>query len=601
MRQIDLLKLLALGALLPLLAMALLLWAGLQALGACRSWLGAGLLGVGALLLANGGYGWYLSVKSWATPKGHRVGSEEAPELTAWLQACSSSWQGPRMEAVVLDSQSWSLYLIGTPTLGVLGWARFHWVVGLYPLLALSLRELEAVASWEAVWWSDQQGWLNLQAKRLANHWQSVYLQLWEEHPSRLTLWCTGLLRPYARWMVRQLEGFLVRECLWADATTAQQHGAATFGRALCRLAILKPLMDRRLLPELLASLQAGEPLPEYLYDHLAQGLARCPEHVEGLLDLAMDGLLPEAPPLLRLRLGQLGVAAQAPLPPENPAFRSLLEGTPVLQDLETALKARILAQMDKAALRKAEEDQAFGTLQAMVVGRLAKHPRALDYLHLAIDRLSSEAFWDQLVAFCEGNPSHPDGKLLILKWTLRKGWVPQAETQVQQMLIHNPFLAPACHNLLAAHHRNRGALAQAEREGNLARRAEDLLQRARRERGSASLGDSLEPHGCGASQLEPMVSYLKAQGDLGEAFLVRKKVAVHPELPVLLLVVRPQSVWWDPGGRKREACQARIEREFPFPGSATGHVLVVRAGLLWRYRRMLTGLGARILIRKAS
>ena len=52
---------------------------------------------------------------------------------------------------------------------------------------------------------------------------------------------------------------------------------------------------------------------------------------------------------------------------------------------------------------------------------------------------------------------------------------------------------------------------------------------------------------------------------------------------PVLLLVVRTEGAWWDPGGRKREACQARIERECPFPGRATGHVLVLRPGLPYR------------------
>jgi hypothetical protein len=184
---------------------------------------------------------------------------------------------------------------------------------------------------------------------------------------------------------------------------------------------------------------------------------------------------------------------------------------------------------------------------------------------------------------------------LLSVQYILRKGRPERAQEMVRDLLGQNPFLAPACHAMLAAYFRDHGDLEQSEREWNRARSAEALQDQARIERGSASLGDSLEPHGCAGAQLEPMVSYLQALDGLGEAFLVRKKVAVHPELPVLLLVVRSRCGWWDPRGRKREAFKARIQRECPFPGRATGHVLVVRPGLLRRYRGTLEGLGARI------
>ena len=173
-----------------------------------------------------------------------------------------------------------------------------------------------------------------------------------------------------------------------------------------------------------------------------------------------------------------------------------------------------------------------------------------------------------------------------------------QAQTLAQTVVARNPFLAPLCHRLFFHHYRDQGELAAAEREWALGRRAEVLQERARKERRSASLADDLEPHGCEAPQLAAMVSYLKAVEGLGKAFLVRKKLAVHPDHPVLLLVVRPHGLgWsWDPKGRKRIAFQTRIARECPFPGRATGYVLVMRPGLLWRYRRLLDGLGAVIL-----
>jgi hypothetical protein len=94
------------------------------------------------------------------------------------------------------------------------------------------------------------------------------------------------------------------------------------------------------------------------------------------------------------------------------------------------------------------------------------------------------------------------------------------------------------------------------------------------------------------------MVNYLQSLGSLGEAFLVRKKLTVHPEHPVLLLVVKPRASWW---GHRRDDIQARIAREFPFPGRSTGFVLVVRPGLLWRYRSLFEGLDATLLVRNSG
>jgi hypothetical protein len=219
-----------------------------------------------------------------------------------------------------------------------------------------------------------------------------------------------------------------------------------------------------------------------------------------------------------------------------------------------------------------------------------------MEYLNLAFDRTSPEVFRVLLEAARSAHPRHPDGRILGVRLHLREGQVALAEAQVAAILTQNPFLAPVCHRVLAQHHREQGDLAAAEQALNLACRAEAMLDRARKERRGASLSDPLEPHGCLDAQLAPMVSYLETLGGLERAFLVRKKLAVHPEHPVLLLVVSPQHGWWDPWGRKRQAFQTRIARECPFPGRATGYVLVARPALLWRHRALFDALGALIL-----
>ena len=596
--RIRLAGLFLVGAILPLALLALVLLLGVLALLASRHFWAGSMLLLGALLLINGSYGVYLGFKSWPRPQGRPMGEEDSPALKEVLQACATSWRGPAVKTMILDPQGWNFDLLGTPVLGLLGWNRFHWVMGVYPLLALSSRELDAILSWELVWWSDQQAWLNLQVKRLVTYWQLLDGLFAEKPQARWRqLWLGALLRPYSRWMVRLTEKFLLRECLWTDSVVAEQHGTATYGRALCRLAILRPLVERHLFPAILADLRAGKPMPEDLYGHMAKALAGCAEPAQEILALALEGLVPQAPPLLKLRLAQLGVAAAVPLPPVVPALHHYLEGTPVLEEMEAALKLRIHTQLAKATLRKSEGDRRYRELGLLLGETFPHHPQALEYLILAFDRTPAQVFCGLLLAFREVRSRHADFQFLMVKWFLRNGLMPEARAQINGLLLLNPFLAPVCHGLLGEYHRKSGELVLAAQEWNLARRSEALVDQATRERGSASLGDALEPHGCAGAQLEAMVSYLKALGgELGEAFLVRKKLAIHPDHPVLLLVVRPRVGWWDPRGRKLVAFQARIARECPFPGRSTGFVLVLRTGLLWPYRRMFKKLGALIL-----
>ena len=597
--RIRLLELFALGALVPFAGLMVPAALVAVALGcALPTWAAISLVLLGGLLAGGSWYGLYLGFKSWPRPRGHQLTPAEAPELMDRLQAGGAAWGSPRTGSVVLDPHAWGQDLLGTPTLGLLGWNRFSWVIGIYPLLALSAREWEALVSWEMVWWSAQQGWLNLQIKRLVAYWQLLYTALWEGEPDWVRRVGAGFMRPYTRWIVQKMEGFLVRECLWTDALVAREHGTATLARALCRLAILRGQVDRGFLQELEARLQAGEPMPEDLYRNLSEVLCRCPEHLDGMLELALEGLEPQAPPLLKLRLLNLGAEPAVPMPPAAPAIHQLLGGADILGTFQADLHDLIQNLMHQKALRRQEGDRRFQALGPLVAGWFPHHPHAMEYLNLAFDRTPPEVFGTLLAAACEDQPRHPDCTVLALRCHLREGQAVQAQTLAQAVLARNPFLAPICHRLFFQYYRDQGDRAAADREWLLGRKAEVLQERARKERKSAALTDELEPHGCEAPQLAAMVSYLKAVEGLDQAFLVRKKLAVHQDHPVLLLVVRPQGLgWaWDPKGRKRMAIQARIARECPFPGRATGYVLVMGPGFPWRYRRLLDGLGAVIL-----
>jgi len=588
----------ALGALLPLGVLILLVVLGAWGLAAAVRWR-TGTGGLLALLgLGNGLVGLALAFRSFPPPKGRTLGPEEAPLLEAYLQEQSQSWAGPKAGGVILDPDAWGVDLVGVPTLGLLGWTRFRWFLGIYPLLALSARELDTLVSWEVVWWSDQQGWLNLQVKRLVAYWQRLDGALGPGRQFKFLGQDLGALifiRAYARWMARRTDTFLARECLWNDAVVAKQHGTATFGRALCRMAILKALVDRRVFPAWEDRLLAGEVLPEDLYAQMAQALGRWPESSAGLLELALDGLNAQAPPLLRLRLEQLEAHPVPPMPPGEPALNRLLGGTDLLHRLEAGFLARLHGHVLAGLQTKALKELRYAELALTVAGAFPEHPRAGEYLDLAVDRAPVATLAPLLEAFARLQPGAAQALLLPLRWHLRRGQYVEAEAQARRTMADNPFLAPLCHTLLGDHLKAQGDQTGAERQWNLARRAEAQVERARHERHSASLGDPLEPHGCAAGQLEPMVNYLRSLPGVGEAYLVGKRVALHPDHPVLLLVVRQRGAWWDVLGRRRVAFQDRIARECPFPLRATGFVLVAQPVLLWRHKGLLRRMAALI------
>ena len=593
-----------LGANLPFLGLALLGLLGAYLILRPVPFLGPVLAAGGFFLLTNSVYGFYLALKSFHRPPGRCLRPGEAPVLEERLAAAQAAWKGPRAPQVILAPDAWSLELTGVPVAGMFGWSRFHWYLGIYPMLALSQREFEAIVGWETVFWSDYQGWFNLQAKRLAAYWYRIHLHIENTargHHGLLTWqsWCVAFLRPYARWAVMAFQPFLAREFVRTDRAIVEKHGAPTLVRALCRLAILQPLVTRRVFTRWDACIETGRPLPEDLYQDLGGMVGQFPEDLDGMMQLALDGLQREAPPLLRLRLEYLEAQAKVPLPPAEPAFRALLGGTAVLDEIHGLWKARLQDNATETSLNKVNERRRFRELSASLLGRFPDHPDAVEYLALAFDHASWDEFDLLLGMFKAAHPGCAQAAFLSIRRSLQRGRDGSAVLEARELLRTNPLLAPACHEVLAHHLRGRGDQKNADKECDRALRASAVVERAERERMGASLLDPLEGHGYGPNDLQPIQRICLADDRVREAFLVRKKVNFHAERPVLLLVVRWGGSWWDPLGRKRQVLQRELQEACPFPSEATGFIQVPDRTSLWRFGTKLRGLGGLIYRRK--
>ncbi len=600
--QAQLLRLFLLGAALPLGGILLLLAAGVLMFGSITG------LVLGLLLLSNGLYGLVASFKSFPRPTGRKLDAENAPELLASLDALARAWKGPRAVDAVLDPGFWSLDLVGVPTLGLLGWPRFTWLLGVQPLLALSEREFEALASWELVWWCDQQSWLNLQVKRLAAYWSRLNATL-QEPTSRgehlRDRWSKAFLRPYGRWVHRIFEPFLIEELVRTDTVLAHHYGSATLARALCRAALLKPLLECRLYSEWNHRLKSGEAMPQRPCTQVIEFLGRWPEDADGLLALALDGLVPEAPPLLRFRLDQLGEAPIVPLP--SRASAHFLETGGLLPTLDAEWAERISEMQEEARRTQAHQERRFSGLRATLATGFPNHPDAKEYLELAADRLPCEEFADLAQRYLAAFPEDREAPLLLLKSRLRGGENPsiqgqaqvqtqtpaQAQAQAAEMMERNPFRAPACLALLEGQARRSGDAGQAESHWIRRRRCEVEIEAARRERQSVSLRDQLEPHGLDETALQAIRAFLADTPSIRKAFVVRKHLNHFPHLPVYLLVIQWRAPFWDPRGMKRARFQLEIAQNCPFPPESSPFVLVTTGRNLWPYNRKLKRLDA--------
>lgn len=586
-RQGRLLGLFILGAVLPL---AVLL--GMLALGAALPLLlpQAGPLLAGVFLLSNGAYGLIQAFHSFPKPQGRPLKPDEAPALLALLDELAEGWRGPRSRDVVLDPAYWTLDLVGAPTLGLLGWVRFRWLVGVNPLLALSPREFEVLASWEMVWWSDQQGWLNLQVKRVAAYWHRMAPRL-EAQTGKAWRWRLWFLAPYGRWIRTRLDPFLFQELLNADQAVARHYGSGTLARALSRLAILKPLLERRVFQAWGARIDAGEALPERLYPELSRALAHWPEGGDALLELALDGHVPEAPPLLRLRLGQLSEAPTVPLPNLRTPLADELEEAGVLREFEVHWREGLLDLAERRSRQAAADAERFAVLRSDLEGRFPEGPDSLEFLRLAYTQMSPEAFERLCERFLAIQPSHREAEILVYRNLLRQGRIPEAETLAARLAASNPFNHEA---LTWAHweHQQKVGSAKVDAAWAEARRAEHEADLAREERQSAGLEDDLESHGLSAEVLAPLVEALSQEPRIRMAYLLRKRVVHLPDSPTLLLVAIWRSPVFDARGEKRSAYQTDLARKLPFPKGTTAFVLVITPGGFRRHRRKVSRTG---------
>ncbi len=578
-----------LGSGLPLVAFLILIPAGI---GIVLSAPQTGSLLLGGFLFINGVYGVGISFKSFPIPRGRVLTTAEAPEILELVQSISSCWKAPSVRSVTIDPNSWDVDLMGVPTLGLLGWTRFRWVIGVLPMLALSQREFEALAGWQAVWWCNQHSWLNLQTKRLAAYWRRMDNHFKQPSlPGKLALHRT-FSKHCSHWMAQRFDSFLIGECLATDEIISREFGSSTLARALCRMALLEPLVACRIFEGWSAKIQKGDALPDHPYRIVHQELSRWPENVDGLLDYAMEV---HDRQMIADRLVRLGQNVSIPIPSSSRAVMELLEGTSAFVELEDEWRKRLEGFSSATLEGRKRDDDRFEELRRWIESDFPHHPDSFEFLCLARTRLAPDTYTSYLQQFRENHQAHVDSRFLEARLLLAQERTAEAECVLVSIVQDRPCLLPEKHFTMVEYHQNKQDFAAMEEAWILGRRAEVTVEQAQQERKRVTLKDSVEPHGCTQEEIQRIVGALATNPKIKEAFLVRKSVVHIQEWPALLLVVRWNRPWWDPDGSRTSKFRIHLAESIPFPANATGFFLVHSTLRSWWVRNRLQRMGALI------
>jgi hypothetical protein len=321
------------------------------------------------------------------------------------------------------------------------------------------------------------------------------------------------------------------------------------------------------------------------------------PETARQWLDraLAADTTVADTHPCLRERLVALGVEPHVPEPGDVSAAEALLGErlpelaarldeawlewfTPQWREHHAALserRERLAALEGKAGARSVDEDWEHACL--------VEELRGPDEALAAFRALHARA------------PDHMNADFAVGRLLLDRDDPAGLEHIERAIGASDGAILPGSH-WAVGFLRRAGRDAEAERWIERARAHETRLEAAEHERSTVFIDDRWDPHGLSDAGLAPLVDVLRADDEVEQAWLLRRRLEHYPEHPVYTLVLRRQSHWtdWLSADKKKERDLALQERlaDAPMPEG----FIVVTNHRPRKHRKVLEGVeGARI------
>jgi Zn-dependent protease with chaperone function len=460
-------------------------------------------------------------------PDGYPLSRAEAPKLFEMIDRLRMRLEAPPFSQVFLDGE-FNAAAAQRPRFGLLGGQENFLIVGLPLMQALSKEQFEAVMAHELGHLRGGHGAFGSRVYRIFSTW------------ARLAESGTGVLRGFASWYFPRLNAWtfpLRRQDEYeADRGAAEATSPRTIADALCMLRVggrqleknyWQPLQSRQHLleaPPRILSEQSHVLRTTPLSDDEAQRSLR-----DALLE---DTTYDDSHPSLKDRLTALKQEGRVPEHPGTSAAEALLgESLPRLTELLDALWQKESASGWAEARQQARESFArFEELdQKKRAGIALSDEDALAHAALTEQYRGEDEALPLYRALLDSPGEGVDAHYHVGR-ILTERDDPEGPPLLEQAMARRPAVAGAILPLLRLYHKRRGDEAVAASLHTRELRHADALSDAATERSQLVPKDTLLAHSLSEKELAELREKLLAVEDLGEAYLLEKKVTHFTE-----------------------------------------------------------------------
>ncbi len=482
-------------------------------------------------------------------PQGLKLAEHEHPSLFEMIDQIRRTVRGPKVYAVVL-TEEFNASVVSVPRLGLFGWPRHYLLIGLPLMLALSPPEFRAAIAHKMGHLAGAHGRFSSWIYRINATWFRLMCELTGRRK-----WALILFNRFFRWYVPYLASYsatLLRSHEFeADLCAAKAASAQATASALIRLEVYRPFVHQ--LWREMWRRTTSQSSPPAAFTELVERLrGGFPEDdarrwlEEGLGDEASKG---DSHPSLSNRLEVLGNEAQLPeaIAQSAAEFYFADDLKRLIEELDRNYQERVREEWEQSHeefcatneelydldRRAAEGDLTVedACLRACLTEELGNSERALVLYREALDRNRDHA----LTNFKLGQ--------LLLSEKQDEG----IHFLERAMDLNEDYVYSGCH-ILCDYLENKGGVTNKIAAQNYLRRAAaqtQVEQNAQAERNEVSFLDQLTTHDLSSEKVEQLRRQLAQDGQVREAYLVRKEVKYRPDKPLYALGVVIDRPWY--------------------------------------------------------
>ena len=483
------------------------------------------------------------------SPQGLKLTEREQPQLFEMIDQIRRTVRGPRLHAVLL-TEEFNASVVSVPRLGLFGWPRHYLLIGLPLIHVMSPSEFRAAIAHEMGHLAGAHGRFSSWIYRINSTWFRLMAEL-----TGRKKWAHLLFNRFFQWYLPYFGSYsatlLCNHEFEADRSAAEAASADATAGALIRLEVYSPFVEQLWCD--MWKRTTSQSSPPAAFTELIEGLrGGAPEDdARRWLEEALGGEASngDSHPSLSKRLEALGKEAQLPEAVEQSAAEFYLKNDlqRLIEELNRTYQERVrekweqlhqefcaatdeLSELDhRAAKGELTVEEAYR--RAYLTEEVGNSERALLLYREVMDRNPDDAPTNFQLGRLLLSENQDEGiRFLERAMDLNEDYVSSACYTLYYYLVNKSAVT----DQIAAQDYLRRAAAQSQ-----------VQQNAQAERKEVSFLDRLTTHDLSNEKVEQLRRELAQDGQVREAYLVRKEVRYRPDKPLYALGVVVDRPWY--------------------------------------------------------